>query len=723
MSGVGETRGGAVYTVSYADNPSEFAAVAGRLRQFATLSDQAQKLARGNILGAKYRGGAAGAVPTAGGAIPAMTPVFTPLQQASRNLTSQINAHARSHRSASQWVQAQARATPSKPATRNIFAGLEAKPGMTREQWQQTINQRMERYGGALGAGVELNPDERKVMAHTRAMRAVLGQQGKAENAPPATRNLFAGLEGNGSMTNKQWNTVLKKRMEVETEAVKNGTEFNTVEKGVVNQSRRLQGLLKQGNEGGIAGKVASAIGWAPIPGGQNAYMMQMALESMGLSGTAVLAGTIGTLGAAAGAAGYVGVSNVLATQTQQSRTIAGMTGGNNANAPSPVNQALAKQVRDIGYKYSLTEGQTYALLPTLGQFNLPNQSASIPQALNYGLAYAGQNGLTPQQGVQAIGLQMARTQQTAQQAANQLQRMNDAAQQLHVPLQQVGQDFLSMGGSLTSSGSMTGIVGLSALGQQLGITGSQLGAGFMNSTGMQAMQQAAMLGMTQGQFTADRQSQGGPTTIAEAFMAKVRAQPTLLEAQTWAEMGGFVQPGSSGENQMIAAIRNGTANPAAIQQQLAALNLPSGAALTNETNANIAAAQNISADTVDVKTRMAIITEQAGNAVATAITTPGTPVNAALQNIAAASLVGSGVPTGAAPAPGNTLPPGQMALPGPLRVVMDLTDEASRLLKTLTGPTGSTTRTPTLTPGQATPPNVGTVPPRTPTSNSLGGP
>jgi hypothetical protein len=32
------------------------------------------------------------------------------------------------------------------------------------------------------------------------------------------------------------------------------------------------------------------------------------------------------------------------------------------------------------------------------------------------------------------------------------------------------------------------------------------------------------------------------------------------------------------------------------------------------------------------------------------------------------------------------------------------------------------TTRTPTLTPGQGTPPNVGTVPPRTPTSSSMSG-
>ena len=381
-----------------------------------------------------------------------------------------------------------------------------------------------------------------------------------AERTANNTPNVFAGISNAGLKTDKEWDEYHAAIGERYKTALKNNEDLNSADQRILGNSRTLAGMSEKAAKGGFMSRIINTIGWAPgVP--QAAYMGSMALGEMGLG--------LGPVGVAAGlglggmAALGMGVVNTTASQLMMARLLAGISAGGSGAVATPADMALASNVGNIGRGFGLSAADTYKLVPTAAQYNL-GKPGTIAGVVAGGLNRAAEGQLTNEQGVQLQSLVTSRNGGDAAATAREFLALNAAIVQVGADTHTVYSDILREGQALRTGTDLTGFAVLDKALQGTGLTASDIIGGGTTSTGVQRLSQAAMLGMSESDFTALQQS---PQAFARRLQGYTRGlmQQTGSQSATEAVLtqAGFIQGGSNADQvlqQILAGNFQGTA-------------------------------------------------------------------------------------------------------------------------------------------------------------------
>jgi len=182
--------------------------------------------------------------------------------------------------------------------------------------------------GGRRGSTRTATPDTARVAKEAerqqrQAQQAELRRQRDATRAAQNVPKVFAGMSSAGLKTDKeflQYNKAIHERYE---HALKQNEELTAADRKILSNSRNVAGAIAARKGESALSKGVNAVSWAPIPGGQNIYMMQMAMESMMLN-PAIMAGVVGAM-LVGGAA--LGLNEMLVSQTASGQAMAQQLG------------------------------------------------------------------------------------------------------------------------------------------------------------------------------------------------------------------------------------------------------------------------------------------------------------------------------------------------------------------------------------------------------------
>lgn len=560
--------------------------------------------------------------------------------------------------------------------------------------------------------------------ARSQADRQTQQQARQASQAATQTANntpnVFAGISNAGLKTDKEWDeyhTAINERYKT---ALKNNEALNSADQRILSNSRQLAGMSEHAAKGGILNRIINTVGWAPgVP--QAAYMGSMALGEMGLG--------LGPVGVAAGlglggvAALGMGVVNTTASQLMMARLLAGISAGGSGAVATPADLALASSVGNIGRGFGLSAADTYKLLPTAAQYNL-GQPGTIASVVSGGLNRAAEGQLTNDQGVQLQALVTSRNGGDATATAREFLALNAAIVQVGADTHTVYSDILREGQALRAGTDLTGFAVLDKALQGTGLTASDIIGGGTTSTGVQRLSQAAMLGMSETDFTALQRS---PQAFAQRLQGYARGlmQQTGSQSATEAVLtqSGFIAGGTNADEvlqQILQGNYQGTAPkfagppvPASIANQ----------AVQQETIANM----TVSTMSLPLMARIGTGTGTAMQGLTNLVNNPAGTIMPDLNLLKQSeALANQDVSTNPALAGLQASGLGGIAFAiQTVRHMIDITvkDAAGNTLGTAqTTVGGSSTQTPTTTPGPGPTGNVTTRPGATPTPTNLNG-